>query len=88
MPFINFSPDEMKTLIEEFIKKQIDELVGPNAFSAGIDATKVVQGVRLSQRYKAIVGGIRPNHFISISTMSEEYLQDRIDAMRSKDKKS
>ena len=54
----------------------------------GIDATKVVQVVRLYQCYKSISGGVHRNHFISMDTMTKADLHDRLDVMRSYEKKS
>ena len=70
-------------MVVDFIKKQTDGILGRNSFSVGIDATKVVQSARISQRYKAIVGGSYPKHFISIEGMTKEHLQDTLDKMRS-----
>ena len=63
-PFIICSINVIKSLAMAFIIKQIKGLVGINAFSLGIDATKLVKGVRLSQRYNAIVGGTHPKYFL------------------------
>ena len=56
-------------------------MVGSNAFIKGVDETKVVQDVILSQSYKAIVGGLHPNRFISVGVMTKGELQDRIGEM-------
>ena len=55
-PFINRIREEMKNLIVDLINKEIQGLIGINALSVVIYATKVVQGVRLSHSYKAILG--------------------------------
>ena len=47
----------------QFIKEQIDGAQGPNYFSAGFDAKKLVKGVRLSEQIQAIVGGAYMDHF-------------------------
>ena len=60
----------------------MEYLIGINAFSAGIYATKVVQGVRISRSHKAIFGGVYPNTFIYVDGTTNADLQDYLDAMR------
>ena len=56
-----------KDSIIRFIKERIDGVQGPNSFSAGFDATKLVKGVRLSEYNQAIVGGAYPDNFVPVS---------------------
>ena len=83
VPFISFSFFDMNYLSMDFINKRIEFLVGRNAFSVGIDATKVVKDVRLSQRYNSIVGGVHTKHFVCIYVMTKVDLHDRLDVVRS-----
>ena len=72
----------------DFINKQTEILVVINTFSLGIYATKVVKGVRLSQCYNAIVGGVHTNFFVFVDGMTNIDLHCSIELMRSEDNKS
>eukprot|EP00978_Attheya_sp_CCMP212_P020410 scaffold58340_cov41-Attheya_sp.AAC.1 len=45
---------------------------GRLAFTLAIDGTKVAQTKQISQKYKAIIGGSHPNHFITLDSLSDE----------------
>ena len=47
--FIDYSKEMAKELIIRFIKEKIDGVQGPNDFSAGFDAKKLVKGVHFSK---------------------------------------
>ena len=51
---------------------------GPNSFSAGFDATKLVKGVRLSEQNQAIAGGAYPDHFVPVSESSVEEVDNKL----------
>ena len=79
--------EDMIYVILEYINIQTDGLIGINALSICIDATKVVQSVRLSDLHKVIVGDSHHNNFISGEEISKYYMQDRINLVRNKYKK-
>ena len=66
----------------DLINKQKECFIGSNAFSANIYETKVVQGIILAQSYKAIVGCVQTNHFISVKRMTKGELKYHLDAMK------
>ena len=45
---------------------------GRLVFTIAIDVTKVAQAKPISQKYKGIVGGSYPNHFISFDELSDD----------------
>ena len=46
------------------------------AFTVGFDATCLVQGWKLSASHGAIVGGVIPNHFISVGERIPEQVKE------------
>ena len=64
-PIIHRSPEEAVKVIVDHHKNsfKINDVV---AFSVSIDATKVAPMVQTNQRYRALVGGAAPNHFIRL----------------------
>ena len=51
---------------------------GPNYFSAGCDATKLVKGVRLLEQNQDIVGGTYPDNFVPVSESSVEEVENKL----------
>ena len=45
---------------------------GRLVFTIAIDVTKVAQAKPISQKYKSIVGGSYPNHFISFDKLYDD----------------
>ena len=45
---------------------------GRLVFTIAIDVTKVSQAKPISQKYKSIVGGSYPNHFISFDKLYDD----------------
>ena len=86
--FISFSINYMKYLAVDFINKQTEDLVIRNAFSVGIDAIKVVKGVRLSQRYNSIVGVIHPKAFVCVNFMTKVELHGCLEVIISDENNS
>ena len=58
LPFIGCIGNDMKSLAMDFTNKKMEGLHGRNVFNVGIDATKVVKAVRLSQHNNFIVKGV------------------------------
>ena len=42
------------------------------AFTLAMNRTKVAQAKKMYQNYKAIIGGIHPNHFINLDGIYDE----------------
>ena len=51
---------------------------GPNSFSAGFDAKKLVKGVRLSEQNQAIIGGAYPDHYVPFSESNAEEVEKKL----------
>ncbi len=49
-----------------------------DSLSLAIDGTKVPQAKQISQKYKAIIGGSHPNHFIALDGLSDEDIKERL----------
>ena len=88
LSFISFSINYMKSLAVDFINKQTEDLVRRNAFNVGIDAIKVVKGVRLSRRYNSIFGVIHPKAFVCVNGMSKVELYGCLEVIISDENKS
>ena len=61
-PFIDCSKQMVKESNIRFIKERIGGVKGPNYFSAGLDATKLVKGVHLSEQNQYIVDDAYPDN--------------------------
>ena len=66
----------MKGLMVNFITKQADGFIGSNAFSVGIDATKVLRYSMIFKCYQAITKGSYPNHLVYVQVISKKDPQD------------
>ena len=66
MPFISCIINDMNSSAMYIINKETEGLVGRNAFSMAIDATKLVDVVRLYQQYNAIVGVVNTQVFLCL----------------------
>ena len=82
VPLISFSINEMKPLVTNVINKQTEALVRRNAFSVGVNATKLVKGVRMYQRYNTIVGVVHSKYFLFVDGMTRVDLHNHIEVMR------
>ena len=51
---------------------------GGLTFTLGIDGNKVAQYNQISQKYKAIIGGSHPNHFITIDGLYEKEVKEKV----------
>ena len=71
----------------DIINKETEGLVGRNAFSMAIDATKLVDVVRLYQHYNVILGGDHPKDFF-VDGMTMVEMHDHLEVMRSDENKS
>ena len=67
----------------DFTNKKMEGLHGRNVFNVGIDATKVVKVVRLSQHNNFIVKGVYPKASVCVDRMNMIDLHDRPEVMRS-----
>ena len=77
-PFIDHSKQMVKEWIIWFIKEIIDGVQGPNSFSAGFDAKKLVKGVHFSEHNHDIVGGAYPDHFFPVSESSVGGVENKL----------
>ena len=71
--FISF----YQSIIEEKMKSQLTRISdslgsGKLEFTLDIDGTKLAQAKQIYQNYKAIIGGIRTNHFINLDGLSDD----------------
>ena len=48
------------------------------AFSLAINGTKVPQAKEIYQKYKPIIGGSHPNHFITLDGLSDEEVKVKL----------
>ena len=85
-PFIELTPAQIIDRITSNISKIRSSFANDSmrvAFTVGLDATCLVKGFQLSSSHGAIVGGIHPNHFISVNDRTPEevkvLLKDCID---------
>ena len=62
-------------------------MIGINALSVSIYVTKVVQDIIISHNYKSIVGVSNSSHLMYIEGMTKDDTRDRVNHMRSKQKK-
>ena len=51
---------------------------GRLAFTLAIDGTKVAPAKQISQKYKAIIGGSHPNHFITLDGLSDKEVKKKV----------
>eukprot|EP00978_Attheya_sp_CCMP212_P021140 scaffold61385_cov31-Attheya_sp.AAC.1 len=77
-PFISFN----QSIIKEKMSAQLVRLSnslgsGRLAFTLAIDGTRVAQAKQISQKYKAIIGGSHPNHFITLDSLSDEEVKEK-----------
>ena len=66
-----------QSVIEEKIRAQLMRLSdsilsGRLAFTLAVYGNKVSQAKQISQKYKAIIGGIHPNHFINLDGLLDK----------------
>ena len=72
-PFISYDLPIVEEKIRALLVRLSDSLGGGRlAFSLAIDGTKVPQTKQISQKYKTIIGGSHPNHFITLDGLSED----------------
>ena len=72
-PFISYDLPIVEAKMRALLVRLSDSLGGRGlAFSLAIGGTKVPQAKQISQKYKAIIGGSHPNHFIALGGLSDE----------------
>ena len=72
-PFISYDLPIVEKKMRALLVRLSDSLGGGRlAFSLAIDGTKVPQTKQISQKYKTIIGGSHPNHFITLDGLSED----------------
>lgn len=72
--------------ISKRLTKRLDTILndthapdGPIGFSLGFDGTKIPAALQLSSAYKAIIGGVYPNHFISLDGKTDDEITALMD---------
>ena len=78
-PFISYDLPIVEAKMRALLVRLSDSLGGGRlAFSLAIDGTKVPQTKQISQKYKTIIGGSHPNHFITLDGLSDEEVKVKL----------